>query len=534
MSQNSGKQLNNWPLLAGLALLLYDYLLTLPTEIHIVWPRPKPWFILIRYLALSTNFTMVVLTFGAFGSQMNIAIRVAGAWEAGLFRDLLIFAFTLLRGILHWRHENYHSQFVNCFVLDGFVYFCLIAAVDVANILIYYFGDPFLAGSFAWLASASTSLSLSAVLTAHLILNMREVADTDGMAVGDVASEDANTVEWNDIDGTPMEHTRGHNDTFIFDALISSTRRDENRAPTYVSHPHARYTHNNVPLKPFVQRSFGELTKTSNNGRTNIDMSLMQQIFARDLEQNKKDSGTPLAVTASFYHFVNKSTCKKEGCTGRAVLKTLRNGPSNDGKYKFVGCSKWRLDEEYDHQYVAIPSGVDEKLLAKYIAGTSVPSEATDEYDTESCAHFIHPRHGLQENCPHMHFSEGKLVVGKMVPHPCPVQKIVYASQDPDVKVVVVIFRGLHSHPPWPMEKPGQEAKADLDKCLNAIGTSAVASRGCISVLGFNALPLGIHLALLIATYPCFKRPKPTARRSGSAALSLSTHLALLIATSLF
>ncbi|KAJ7938479.1 hypothetical protein B0H13DRAFT_1851433 [Mycena leptocephala] len=89
----------------------------------------------------------------------------------------------------------------------------LIAAVDVANILIYYFGDvnwltygkPFLAGSFAWLASA-----LSAVLTARLILNMREVADTNGMAVGDVASEDANTVEWNDVDGTPMEHIRGH------------------------------------------------------------------------------------------------------------------------------------------------------------------------------------------------------------------------------------------------------------------------------------------------------------------------------------
>ncbi|KAJ7867515.1 hypothetical protein B0H14DRAFT_3861730 [Mycena olivaceomarginata] len=207
MSQNSGKQLNNWPLLAGLALLLYDYLLTLPTEIHIVWPRPKPWFILVCYLALSTNFTMVVLTFGTFGSQMNMYEKdcVAGAWEAGLFRDLLIFAFTLLRGILHWRHENYHSRFVNCFDLDGFVYFCLIAAVDVANILIYYFGDPFLVGSLAWLASA-----LSAVLTARLILNMREVADTDGMAVGDVASEDADTVAWTNIDGTPMEHIRDH------------------------------------------------------------------------------------------------------------------------------------------------------------------------------------------------------------------------------------------------------------------------------------------------------------------------------------
>ncbi|KAJ7730211.1 hypothetical protein B0H14DRAFT_2593595 [Mycena olivaceomarginata] len=75
-------------------------------------------------------------------------------------------------------------------------------------------------GSLAWLAS-----TLSAVLTARLILNMREVADTDGMAVGDVASEDADTVEWNDIDGTPMEHIRGHNSTFIFDALAPQLLR---------------------------------------------------------------------------------------------------------------------------------------------------------------------------------------------------------------------------------------------------------------------------------------------------------------------
>ncbi|KAJ7898098.1 hypothetical protein B0H13DRAFT_2337633 [Mycena leptocephala] len=205
MSQNSGKQLNNWPLLAGLVLLLYDYLLTLPTEIYIMWPRPRPWLLLIRYLALGTNLSMVVLTFGIFGLQMDIVIRIAGAWEAEVFRDVLIFAFTLLRGTLHWRSDNYRSRLVKCFILDGFVYFCLIAAVDVANILSYYFGDPFLAGSLAWLAGA-----LSAVLTARLILNMREVADTNSMSVSDVASVEASTVEWNDIDGIPMEDTRGH------------------------------------------------------------------------------------------------------------------------------------------------------------------------------------------------------------------------------------------------------------------------------------------------------------------------------------
>ncbi|KAJ7812271.1 hypothetical protein B0H13DRAFT_1926194 [Mycena leptocephala] len=277
MSPNSGKQLNNWPLLVGLVLLLYDYLLTLPTEIRIVWPRPRPWLLLIRYLALGTNLTMVVLTFGIFGLQWNRWISIltlhvyalfnrkriilwllsltglgslsigvwlgsaadtaaslpgsiAGAWEAELthhmvFRDLLIFAFTFLCGILHWRRGNYRSRLVKCFVLD--------AAVDVANILSYYDHSrissaikPFLAGSLAWLASA-----LSAVLTARLILNMREVADTDSMAVGDVVSVEVSTVEWNDIDGIPMEATRGHD---ILGNLALSKNYQDSRYPSTI------------------------------------------------------------------------------------------------------------------------------------------------------------------------------------------------------------------------------------------------------------------------------------------------------------
>ncbi|KAJ7867483.1 hypothetical protein B0H14DRAFT_3588544 [Mycena olivaceomarginata] len=230
MSQNSGKQLNNWPLLAGLALLLYDYLLTLPTEIHIVWPWPKPWFILVCYLALSTNFTMVVLTFGTFGSQDIITYAILTLRVYALFnRNRIILGLLSLGGLgslaigacsgseapptLQFRSLEVCASLLMSRVAGASEAGCSIATVDMTNILIYYFGDvdwlthgkPFLAGSFAWLTSV-----LSAVLTACLILNMREVADTDGMAVGDVASEDTNTVEWNDIDGTPMEHIRGH------------------------------------------------------------------------------------------------------------------------------------------------------------------------------------------------------------------------------------------------------------------------------------------------------------------------------------
>ena len=32
------------------------------------------------------------------------------------------------------------------------------------------------------------------------------------------------------------------------------------------------------------------------------------------------------------------------------------------------------------------------------------------------------------------------------------------------------MFEGRHSHPPWPAEKVTQEAKDDLQKCLDAFG----------------------------------------------------------------
>ncbi|KAJ7862267.1 hypothetical protein B0H14DRAFT_2575534 [Mycena olivaceomarginata] len=237
MSQNSGNQLNNWPLLAGLVLLLYDYLLTLPTEIRIVWPRPRPWLLLIRYLALGTNLSMVVLTFGIFGLQWNRWISILTLRVYALFnRKRVILWLLSLAGLGSlavgiWlgsaadttaplpgslcmlSHVSHRRWCVTALEV------LLIAAVDVANILNYYvrsfthqFGDKALLSRQSCMVGERTAVfsSLSAVLTARLILNMREVTDTDSMAVGDVSSVEASTVEWNDIDGIPMEDTRGH------------------------------------------------------------------------------------------------------------------------------------------------------------------------------------------------------------------------------------------------------------------------------------------------------------------------------------
>lgn len=57
-----------------------------------------------------------------------------------------------------------------------------------------------------------------------------------------------------------------------------------------------------------------------------------------------------------------------------------------------------------------------------------------------------------------------------MVDRECEVKKIVYISVDQNRPIIVVMFEGQNNHPPWPEEKPTQEAKSDLQKCLVAFG----------------------------------------------------------------
>ncbi|KAF8224107.1 hypothetical protein L208DRAFT_1410771, partial [Tricholoma matsutake] len=87
-----------------------------------------------------------------------------------------------------------------------------------------------------------------------------------------------------------------------------------------------------------------------------------------------------------------------------------------------------------------------------------------------SCSTFLHPRHGKQKHCKHIHFRQGHSVSGRLVHFECPAKKIVYTSKDPQNPKFVVIFQGRHLHPPWPEEKPSTAAKDDLQRCLDAFG----------------------------------------------------------------
>lgn len=57
-----------------------------------------------------------------------------------------------------------------------------------------------------------------------------------------------------------------------------------------------------------------------------------------------------------------------------------------------------------------------------------------------------------------------------MVERKCDAKKIIYTSLNINKPIIILMFEGRHNHPPWPAEKVTQEAKVDLQKCLDAFG----------------------------------------------------------------
>ncbi|KAJ7585023.1 hypothetical protein C8J56DRAFT_1089113 [Mycena floridula] len=192
------------------------------------------------------------------------------------------------------------------------------------------------------------------------------------------------------------------------------------------------------------------------------DLSATQSIFAAELKQNRLDSESPLAQTASLILQDDTSyAMQKERLSGKAYTV----GPLNEGKSFFVGCSLWKKTKQYDHRYAQIPTEDNETILQQYINGSSLKAEEVAQY-SGACSRFRHPHHRKQKLCTHVHFRDNKLVPGNMVARECPVQKIVYTVTNSKARKALVIFWNTHNHPPWPEEKVTVSAQKDLTDCI--------------------------------------------------------------------
>ncbi|KAJ7643554.1 hypothetical protein FB45DRAFT_277737 [Roridomyces roridus] len=107
------------------------------------------------------------------------AIRMAAAWEAQLFCDILILGLTLRRAYMHHSDVACLGSRMSLFqtmVRDGVLYFGMICVVYLANIIMLYTGDVIMAGSLAWFAS-----SVSVTMVSRLMLNLHRAATGNWM-----------------------------------------------------------------------------------------------------------------------------------------------------------------------------------------------------------------------------------------------------------------------------------------------------------------------------------------------------------------
>ncbi|KZT28174.1 hypothetical protein NEOLEDRAFT_1130172 [Neolentinus lepideus HHB14362 ss-1] len=235
---------------ATLALLFYDHVLTLNSEIFFIWRSNarvgKILFLFNRYFALASNVTTIAVPFTtlnnsscrhylkwcevslaitelfvivlmmlrvyalynqsraalailctasitvcAIGGWITISSRIAAngkqetancndrgaglarAWEVLLAMDVLMFIMVLIKGIQEngWRGKMRHSL-VHCIIRDGAIYFLVMVAVNLANIMTYYLADTPWKG---FLARPSANISVLAV--SRLMLRLHETTN---------------------------------------------------------------------------------------------------------------------------------------------------------------------------------------------------------------------------------------------------------------------------------------------------------------------------------------------------------------------
>ncbi|KAJ7106700.1 hypothetical protein C8R44DRAFT_987313 [Mycena epipterygia] len=101
------------------------------------------------------------------------AFRLAGAWEAQLVCDTLVFALTVRRAYIQRRTSpRWTGTLVETMVTDGAMYFGMIVIANLANLTTFYTGDILLSGFLSWFTT-----SLSVTLLSRLMLNLHEAAE---------------------------------------------------------------------------------------------------------------------------------------------------------------------------------------------------------------------------------------------------------------------------------------------------------------------------------------------------------------------
>ncbi|KAL7284076.1 hypothetical protein ACG7TL_001354 [Trametes sanguinea] len=178
--------IHNYLHLAGVAVLYYDFFLTFGEEYVRVWKNPRTissiLFGLNRYLPILGDIAVNTGNFHIFPNEQG-AIRLAVSWESLFAFDLMIFTLTVCKTFRErYRHRitSGRHDIISLILRDGALYFAVMASVNFANTLTFYFLEsslppamrqPLLRGCLSTFAS-----SISVTMMSRLMLNLHSSA----------------------------------------------------------------------------------------------------------------------------------------------------------------------------------------------------------------------------------------------------------------------------------------------------------------------------------------------------------------------
>ncbi|KAJ7062396.1 hypothetical protein C8F01DRAFT_1252221 [Mycena amicta] len=185
--------------------------------------------------------------------------------------------------------------------------------------------------------------------------------------------------------------------------------------------------------------------------RYKVDREESRKFFNLARDQNALQTNSIEAKAVAFYLQAHRLKCKHGNadgvaCGGDPVYREFTK-VSFDGKKGFIGCSKFFQGERRSHRFLPIEYSVDESIVKKLFrnGGKLDPPNA----DLMGCYRMISSRSGVKGDvlCDDAHTdSEGQIVQGKMVHHPCPAKICMYFPVDRTDHRLIVHVRNPHSH----------------------------------------------------------------------------------------
>ncbi|KAJ7887307.1 hypothetical protein B0H14DRAFT_3127663 [Mycena olivaceomarginata] len=144
--------------------------------------------------------------------------RLAGAWEAQIACDILVFLLTVRRAYVQREaYPRYAGTLLCRMTTDGAWYFGIIIIANAANLVTFYLGDMFITGFLSWFIT-----SLSITLLARLMLNLHKAA-----AVG---MEEPSTIELETLRFATVQMTScGGRHLALASAITHHIRRNKPR-----------------------------------------------------------------------------------------------------------------------------------------------------------------------------------------------------------------------------------------------------------------------------------------------------------------